>query len=47
MDVLYEDNHIIAIHKKSSEISQADKTGDVSLLEKTKKYLMSIHIIII
>ena len=39
MDVLYEDNHIIAINKKSSEISQADKTGDISILEKTKKYL--------
>ena len=39
MDVLYEDNHIIAINKKSSEISQADKTGDKSILDKTKNYL--------
>ncbi len=39
MDVLYEDNHIIAINKKSSEISQADKTGDTSILDKTKNYL--------
>ena len=39
MNVLYEDNHLIAIYKKSSEISQSDKTGDISLLEKTKQYL--------
>ena len=40
MNVLYEDNHLIAVYKKSSEISQSDKTGDISLLEKTKQYFM-------
>ena len=39
MNILYEDNHIIAVNKKSSEISQSDKTGDISLLDKTKKYI--------
>ena len=41
MHILYEDNHIIAVNKKSSEISQSDKTGDISLLDKTKKYIKS------
>ena len=35
--ILYEDNHIIAVNKKPSEISQSDKTGDISLLDKNKK----------
>ena len=29
LDVLYEDNHLIAINKKAGEIVQADKTGDL------------------
>lgn len=39
MEVLYEDNHLIAINKKPSEIVQGDKTGDVPLSEKVKRYL--------
>jgi len=39
MDILYEDNHIIAINKKTSEIVQGDKTGDVSLDKEVKQYL--------
>lgn len=38
-NVLYEDNHIIIINKKPSEIVQGDKTGDISLLENTKQFL--------
>jgi 23S rRNA pseudouridine1911/1915/1917 synthase len=38
-DVLYEDNHIIAINKKPSQIVQGDKTGDEPLSEKVKTYL--------
>jgi 23S rRNA pseudouridine1911/1915/1917 synthase len=38
-DVLYEDNHLIAINKKPSEIVQGDKTGDEPLSEKVKRYL--------
>ena len=37
--VLYEDNHLIIINKKPSEIVQGDKTGDVPLSEKIKEYL--------
>ncbi len=37
--ILYEDNHIIAINKSSSEIVQGDKTGDVPLSESLKSYL--------
>ncbi len=38
-DVLYEDNHIIAINKKPSEIVQGDKTGDQPLSDKVKIFL--------
>ncbi len=37
--ILYEDNHLIAINKKSSDIVQGDKTGDEPLSEKVKAYL--------
>jgi 23S rRNA pseudouridine1911/1915/1917 synthase len=39
IEVLYEDNHIIAVNKKSSDIVQGDKTGDVPLSERVKEYL--------
>ena len=38
-DILYEDNHIIAVNKKPSELVQGDKTGDEPLSEKLKIYL--------
>ena len=37
--VLYEDNHLIIINKKPSEIVQGDKTGDIPLSEIIKEYL--------
>ncbi len=37
--VLYEDNHLVIINKKPSEIVQGDKTGDVPLSETVKEYL--------
>ncbi|MEI8201445.1 MAG: RNA pseudouridine synthase [Bacteroidota bacterium] len=37
--VLFEDNHIIIINKKPSEIVQGDKTGDTPLSEKVKLYI--------
>lgn len=37
--IVYEDNHLIIINKKSSEIVQGDKTGDMPLSEKVKNYL--------
>mgnify|MGYP003809947741 CR=1 FL=1 len=39
MDILYEDNHIIAVNKNSSEIVQGDKTGDTPLSETIKAYI--------
>ncbi|HTM98046.1 MAG TPA: RluA family pseudouridine synthase [Pedobacter sp.] len=38
-DILYEDNHLIAINKKSGDIVQVDETGDEPLDEKVKKYI--------
>jgi len=37
MEILYEDNHIIAVNKTVSEIVQGDKTGDEPLSETLKK----------
>lgn len=39
VEVLYEDNHIIAVNKKSSDIVQGDKTGDTPLNEIVKAFL--------
>lgn len=39
VDVIYEDNHIIAVNKKPSQIVQGDKTGDIPLSEFVKKYI--------
>ncbi|HOP58431.1 MAG TPA: RluA family pseudouridine synthase [Bacteroidales bacterium] len=38
-EILYEDNHLIAVGKKASDLSQGDKTGDVSLDDEVKKYI--------
>src|SRR5580704_10385519 len=38
-DILYEDNHLIAVNKRAGDIVQADETGDESLDEKVKKYI--------
>jgi 23S rRNA pseudouridine1911/1915/1917 synthase len=39
IEVLYEDNHIIAVNKKPSDIVQSDKTGDTPLSDLVKKYI--------
>lgn len=39
IEVLYEDNHIIAINKKSGDLVQGDRTGDKPLSELVKNYL--------
>ncbi len=38
-DILYEDNHLIAINKKPSQIVQGDKTGDEPLVDLVKTYI--------
>lgn len=39
MDVIYEDNHIIAVNKTCNEIVQGDKTGDMPLSDMLKAWL--------
>ena len=39
LQVLYEDNHIILVNKRSSDIVQGDKTGDTPLSEVVKLWL--------
>ncbi|MEM9869364.1 MAG: RNA pseudouridine synthase, partial [Bacteroidota bacterium] len=39
LEVLYEDNHLIAVNKKPGDIVQGDKTGDTPLSEIVKEYL--------
>ena len=39
LEVLYEDNHLIAINKKSGDIVQGDKTGDTPLSDFVKSYI--------
>ena len=39
MEVIYEDNHLIAVNKTCSEIVQGDKTGDAPLSEIVAQWL--------
>lgn len=39
LNIVYEDNHLIAINKKSGQLVQADNTNDLSLPDIIKKYL--------
>ncbi|MBN2237102.1 MAG: RluA family pseudouridine synthase [Bacteroidales bacterium] len=39
MEVVYDDNHLIVINKRPSQIVQGDKTGDVPLTDILKDYL--------
>lgn len=39
LEILYEDNHIIAVNKRSGDIVQADETGDTPLSEIVKSYI--------
>jgi 23S rRNA pseudouridine1911/1915/1917 synthase len=38
-DILFEDNHLIAVNKRAGDIVQVDDTGDESLDEKVKRYI--------
>ncbi len=37
--VIFEDNHLIIVNKKSGVLVQGDETGDVPLSEHVKNYL--------
>ena len=39
LQVLYEDNHLIAVNKRAGDIVQGDQTGDTPLSEIVKQYL--------
>ena len=37
--ILYEDNHLIAVHKPHGLLIQGDKSGDITLIDLVKTYL--------
>lgn len=39
LQVLYKDNHIIIVNKRSGDITQGDKTGDTPLSDVVKAYI--------
>jgi 23S rRNA pseudouridine1911/1915/1917 synthase len=39
LDILFEDNHIIAVNKSNNDLVQGDRTGDESLDKKVKAYI--------
>ena len=39
LEILYEDNHLIAVNKKAGEIVQGDKSGDIPLSTKVANYI--------
>ncbi|NNK75683.1 MAG: RNA pseudouridine synthase [Maribacter sp.] len=39
LQILYEDNHLIAVNKRPGDIVQGDKTGDKPLSEVIKQYI--------
>ena len=38
-EIIYEDNHLIAVNKRAGDLVQGDKTGDVPLPELLKSYI--------
>ena len=38
-DILFEDNHLLIVNKRSSQIVQGDKTGDEPLSETLKEFI--------
>ena len=39
-DILFEDNHLIIVNKKSGTLVQGDKTGDKTLISEVKEFLI-------
>lgn len=39
IEILYEDNHLIAVNKRASDLSQGDKTGDTPLDAEIRAYI--------
>lgn len=43
LQVLYEDNHLLAVNKAPSDIVQGDRTGDATLADRARSYLKQKH----
>jgi 23S rRNA pseudouridine1911/1915/1917 synthase len=43
LQVLYEDNHLLAVNKAASDIVQGDATGDVTLADRAASYVKTKH----
>jgi 23S rRNA pseudouridine1911/1915/1917 synthase len=43
LQILYQDNHLIAINKRPGDIVQGDKTGDAPLSEVVKAYIKQAY----
>ena len=39
LEVIYEDNHIIAVNKRAGDLVQGDQTGDSTLADEVKAYI--------
>ena len=39
LEILFEDNHLIAINKRAGHLTQGDRTGDISLDQLVKQYI--------
>ena len=39
LEIIYEDNHLIAINKRPGDLVQGDKTGDNTLTDQVKDYI--------
>lgn len=43
VQILYEDNHLIAVYKPLGLLVQGDKSGDICLMDEVKKYLKNMY----
>jgi 23S rRNA pseudouridine1911/1915/1917 synthase len=39
LEILYEDNHLIAVNKRSGDLVQGDQTGDIPLVEIVREWI--------
>ena len=39
LQILYEDNHLLAVNKRCGDLVQGDRTGDVPLVELAREYI--------
>ncbi len=39
LEILFEDNHLVAVNKRTGQLTQRDRTGDISLDHLVKAYL--------